>query len=342
MQKNDLLQVNELAVAFQTYRGQVQAVRNVSLSVKEGEIVGIVGESGCGKSVTAHAIMGLLPEENAKITHGVINFQGKNLLSMQQREWRQLRGNDIAMIFQDPMTSLNPVHTIGAQLGESILRHRPGLTRKQLQAEAVRLLAQVGISEPVKRLQAYPHQFSGGMRQRVMIAMALAGEPKLLIADEPTTALDVTIQAQILALLQQLRRELGMSIILISHDLGVIAGTCDFVNVMYAGEIVESGPVRDIFHQPQHPYTQGLLRSLPRLTDNRQEKLAVIDGQPPDLLLPIEGCGFLPRCREAMQVCQSRHPSAMSLDNAGHRTRCWLLAKALQAKTEKKGAAAYE
>lgn len=341
MQNNDLLRVNELAVAFQTYRGQVQAVRNVSFSVKPGEIVGIVGESGCGKSVTAHAIMGLLPEENAHVAHGAINFQEKNLLSLQQREWRQLRGNEMAMIFQDPMTSLNPVHTIGAQLGESILRHRPGLTKKQVQAEAVRLLGQVGISEPVKRLQAYPHQFSGGMRQRVMIAMALAGEPKLLIADEPTTALDVTIQAQILELLQQLRRELGMSIILISHDLGVIAGTCDFVNVMYAGEIVESGPVREIFHQPQHPYTQGLLQSLPRLTDNRQEKLAVIDGQPPDLLLPIEGCGFLPRCGKAMQVCRNRHPAAMSLENAAHHTRCWLLAKAMQEKS-KKGAAAYE
>lgn len=341
MQNNDLLRVNELAVAFQTYRGQVQAVRNVSFSVKPGEIVGIVGESGCGKSVTAHAIMGLLPEENAHVAHGAINFQEKNLLSLQQREWRQLRGNEMAMIFQDPMTSLNPVHTIGAQLGESILRHRPGLTKKQVQAEAVRLLGQVGISEPVKRLQAYPHQFSGGMRQRVMIAMALAGEPKLLIADEPTTALDVTIQAQILELLQQLRRELGMSIILISHDLGVIAGTCDFVNVMYAGEIVESGPVREIFHQPQHPYTQGLLQSLPRLTDNRQEKLAVIDGQPPDLLLPIEGCGFLPRCGKAMQVCRNRHPAAMSLENAAHHTRCWLLAKAMQ-ENSKKGAAAYE
>lgn len=341
MQNNDLLRVNELAVAFQTYRGQVQAVRNVSFSVKPGEIVGIVGESGCGKSVTAHAIMGLLPEENAHVAHGAINFQEKNLLSLQQREWRQLRGNEMAMIFQDPMTSLNPAHTIGAQLGESILRHRPGLTKKQVQAEAVRLLGQVGISEPVKRLQAYPHQFSGGMRQRVMIAMALAGEPKLLIADEPTTALDVTIQAQILELLQQLRRELGMSIILISHDLGVIAGTCDFVNVMYAGEIVESGPVREIFHQPQHPYTQGLLQSLPRLTDNRQEKLAVIDGQPPDLLLPIEGCGFLPRCGKAMQVCRNRHPAAMSLENAAHHTRCWLLAKAMQ-ENSKKGAAAYE
>lgn len=341
MQNNDLLRVNELAVAFQTYRGQVQAVRNVSFSVKPGEIVGIVGESGCGKSVTAHAIMGLLPEENAHVAHGAINFQEKNLLSLQQREWRQLRGNEMAMIFQDPMTSLNPVHTIGAQLGESILRHRPGLTKKQVQAEAVRLLGQVGISEPVKRLQAYPHQFSGGMRQRVMIAMALAGEPKLLIADEPTTALDVTIQAQILELLQQLRRELGMSIILISHDLGVIAGTCDFVNVMYAGEIVESGPVREIFHRPQHPYTQGLLQSLPRLTDNRQEKLAVIDGQPPDLLLPIEGCGFLPRCGKAMQVCRNRHPAAMSLENAAHHTRCWLLAKAMQ-ENSKKGAAAYE
>lgn len=341
MQNNDLLRVNELAVAFQTYRGQVQAVRNVSFSVKPGEIVGIVGESGCGKSVTAHAIMGLLPEENAHVAHGAINFQEKNLLSLQQREWRQLRGNEMAMIFQDPMTSLNPVHTIGAQLGESILRHRSGLTKKQVQAEAVRLLGQVGISEPVKRLQAYPHQFSGGMRQRVMIAMALAGEPKLLIADEPTTALDVTIQAQILELLQQLRRELGMSIILISHDLGVIAGTCDFVNVMYAGEIVESGPVREIFHRPQHPYTQGLLQSLPRLTDNRQEKLAVIDGQPPDLLLPIEGCGFLPRCGKAMQVCRNRHPVAMSLENAAHHTRCWLLAKAMQ-ENSKKGAAAYE
>ena len=281
-----LLNVKDLAVGFHTYRGDIHAVRGVSFSVNEGEIIGIVGESGCGKSVTSHAIMGLLPEENSFIAKGSINFAGKNLVNLSNEEWRKIRGKDIAMIFQDPMTSLNPVLTIGYQLMESIRIHG-NMNNAEIRSEAIKLLQAVGISAPEERLQRYPHEFSGGMRQRVMIAMALAGRPKLLIADEPTTALDVTIQAQIMELLKKLRKELNMSIILISHDLGVIAGICDRVNVMYAGEIAETGTASEIFHNPQHPYTKGLLKALPKINANRQEKLAVIDGQPPDLLYEV-------------------------------------------------------
>lgn len=325
-----LLNVRDLAVGFHTYRGDIHAVRGVSFSVEEGEIIGIVGESGCGKSVTSHAVMGLLPEENSFIERGSIDFSGKELVGISEGEWRKLRGKDIAMIFQDPMTSLNPVLTIGYQLMESISMHNH-VSRAEIKAEAVRLLNQVGISDAEERLQRYPHEFSGGMRQRVMIAMALAGKPKLLLADEPTTALDVTIQAQIMELLQKLRRDLHMSIILISHDLGVIAGICDRVNVMYAGEIVETGRVREIFHDPQHPYTKGLLKSLPRIDANRQERLAVIDGQPPDLLYEIKGCAFLPRCEYGMKVCQEYRPELKELNtSSNHCVRCWLMEKMRQ------------
>ena len=325
-----LLNVKDLAVGFHTYRGDIHAVRGVSFSVNEGEIIGIVGESGCGKSVTSHAIMGLLPEENSFIEKGSINFAGKNLVNLSNEEWRKIRGKDIAMIFQDPMTSLNPVLTIGYQLMESIRIHS-NMNNAEIRSEAIKLLQAVGISAPEERLQRYPHEFSGGMRQRVMIAMALAGRPKLLIADEPTTALDVTIQAQIMELLKKLRKELNMSIILISHDLGVIADICDRVNVMYAGEIAETGTASEIFHNPQHPYTKGLLKALPKINANRQEKLAVIDGQPPDLLYEVKGCGFFPRCEYAMKVCQEYRPDLEKINNENkHCVRCWLLEKKRQ------------
>lgn len=331
MQQEPVLQVEDLAVRFKTYRGTIHAVRKVGFTVGEGEAVGIVGESGCGKSVTAHAIMRLLPEENAYIEQGTIHMDGKNLLELPEKEMRAVRGNDIGMIFQDPMTSLNPVLPIGTQLMESLVLHKK-LSKQEARKRAAEMLRLVGIPFPEKRLRDYPHQFSGGMRQRVMIAMALACEPKLIIADEPTTALDVTIQAQILDLMADLKKRMHTSIILISHDLGVIAKLCDKVLVMYAGEVIEKGTAREIFHRPQHPYTLGLLRSLPRLSDKKTEKLTVIEGQPPDLLYDIKGCAFMPRCPYAMQICAKQAPSETEVTDgeAGHCVRCWLMHKAEQ------------
>ncbi len=317
-----LLSVKDLAVSFTTYRGKVKAVRDVSFTVKEGEALGIVGESGCGKSVTAHAIMGLLPKENSKIERGSINFDGHKLNKMSDYEMGKLRGNEIAMIFQDPMTSLNPVLTIGTQIREALFLHKK-IDRKTADKKAVELLKLVGIPSAEKRLNDYPHQFSGGMRQRVMIAMALSCEPKLLIADEPTTALDVTVQAQIIDLLKQLKEKLHMAIILISHDLGVIANLCDKVAVMYAGQIIEQGSAGDVFYHADHPYTKGLLKSLPRLNDKKGEPLAVIDGQPPDLKQEINYCPFVSRCDNAMRICAEKMPEITSL-NSGHYVKCWL------------------
>jgi len=320
-----LLEVSNLAVKFRTYRGTVNAVRNVNFKLGKGEALGIVGESGCGKSVTAHAIMQLLPEENSYIQEGAtIVMEGQNLLTLSAKDMRKVRGGEIGMIFQDPMTSLNPVLTIGHQLTETLRLHKQ-MTKQEAEAKAVEMLGLVGIPFPEKRLKDYPHQFSGGMRQRVMIAMALACNPKLIIADEPTTALDVTIQAQILDLLASLRDKFGTSIILISHDLGVIARLCDKVLVMYAGQVIERGSVREIFHHPQHPYTQGLLASLPRVDANRDEELAVIDGQPPDLLYDIKGCPFMERCSQAMLVCQNYAPQEQAVTGEpGHGVKCWL------------------
>lgn len=320
-----LLEVNNLEVGFDTYRGRINAVRGVSFSVDAGEMIGIVGESGCGKSVTVNALMGLLPEEYTHVTAKAVDFDGKPILGLTSEEWCQLRGGGIAMIFQDPMTSLNPVLSIGYQLKESIRIHEPAeADEKHISDRAIELLAQVGITNPEKRLNEYPHQFSGGMRQRVMIAMALAGRPKLLIADEPTTALDVTIQAQIMKLLKKLKEELNMAVILISHDLGLVAGNCQKVNVMYAGEIVESGLSEDIFNNPKHPYTQGLLRALPRVSESAKDRLAIIDGQPPNLLFEIKGCGFAPRCKEAMKACIEHRPELTSVGEASHSAACWL------------------
>lgn len=322
---NEILSVKDLSVGFHTYRGDIKAVRGVDFSVGEGEIVGIVGESGCGKSVTAHAVMGLLPKENSFISGGTISFMGKNITHLSDNEMTALRGSSMAMIFQDPMTSLNPVLTIGQQMTEGIT----GVSKGDAWKEAIALLERVGISNAKERMKAYPHQFSGGMRQRVMIAMALMGKPKLLFADEPTTALDVTIQAQILELLAVLRRDMRMSIVLVSHDLGVIARICDRVNVMYAGKIVETGSVGDIFHNPQHPYTKGLLNSLPRMDMAGDKELPVINGQPPDLLYDIQGCSFLSRCPYAMKVCGEHCPKSHIISD-NHTVECWLPIKTEQ------------
>lgn len=320
-----ILEIKDLSVGFHTYRGDINAVRGVSLNVDEGEIVGIVGESGCGKSVTAHAVMGLLPQENSFIKDGSIKLLNQDITNLSDKEMTNYRGTSMAMIFQDPMTSLNPVLTIGQQMTEGIIKAQ-GISQKEAYDTAVALLKRVGIPKVEERMKAYPHEFSGGMRQRVMIAMALICKPKLLFADEPTTALDVTIQAQILALLDELRREMNMSIVLVSHDLGVIARICDRVNVMYAGRIVESGPVGEIFHNPQHPYTRGLLNSLPRVDKVDDTELPVIEGNPPDLLYDIKGCSFALRCGDAMKICAACRPDYENMGKE-HFVECWLPAR---------------
>lgn len=316
-----LLNVDELQVSFHTRDGLNQAVRGVSFHMGAGETVGIVGESGSGKSVTAKAIMGLIAPPG-KITHGSVTFQGENLLGLSQKDWRKLRGNRIAMVFQDPMTSLNPVKTIGFQMSEVIRRHR-GLGKKEAMQEAVEMLRKVGISEPERRVKQYPHEFSGGMRQRVMIAMALSCNPELLIADEPTTALDVTIQAQILDLLKKLKDESDTAVLLITHDLGVVAQVCSRVVVMYGGMVMEEGTVEDIFYRTGHPYTQGLLRSLPKRVGANRERLVPIEGSPPDLINPPAGCPFRDRCPYAFGKCAELPPVAEL--GEGHRSLCWLV-----------------
>jgi len=317
-----LLDVRDLRTHFRTDDGIVRAVDGVSFSVEKGKTLGIVGESGCGKSVTCLTIMGLNARRNT-ITSGEALFKGEDLLGMSRSRLREIRGNDIAMIFQDPMTSLNPVHSIGKQLLEAVLLHQD-VTKKQARARALELLKAVGIPRAERRIDDYPHQFSGGMRQRVMIAMALVNNPDLLIADEPTTALDVTTQAQILSLMNTLQDEFGSAIIMITHDLGVVAETADEVVVMYAAEIVEQGSVDQLFHRPQHPYTWGLLGSLPRL-DADVERLVQIPGQPPSLLNPPQGCRFNPRCPYVMSICRTeRPPLAPVSDEPGHVDACHL------------------
>jgi peptide/nickel transport system ATP-binding protein len=315
-----LLSVQDLGVRFNGADGRVtRAVDGISFDVRRGKTLGIVGESGCGKSVTSLAIMGLLPSRGTDIT-GRVLYEGKDLRAMPAHDLRDLRGNRIAMIFQEPMTSLNPSFTVGDQIMEAVLRHRK-VTPAQAKARAIDMLRKVRIPNPEARFDEYPHRLSGGMRQRVMIAMALACDPDLLIADEPTTALDVTIQAQILDLLRQLREEAGASVILITHDLGVVAETCDDVAVMYAGEIVEQAPVKDLFRFPQHPYTIGLMGSLPRL-DEKREKLAVIEGTVPDMARAHRGCRFAPRCAFADAQCHAEAPP-VSQPEPGRLTRCW-------------------
>src|SRR5712692_9088264 len=304
----NLLEVNNLKTYFFTRAGVVKAVDDVSLSIKPGETLGVVGESGCGKSVTALSVMRLVANPPGKIVGGEINFNDVNILDMNQEELTELRGSKISMIFQDPMTSLNPVFTVGYQIAETVKRHRKEVSNDQAWQRAVEMLELVRIPDAKRRAKNYPHEFSGGMRQRVMIGIALACNPQLLIADEPTTALDVTIQAQVLVLMKGLSTEFGTAVMLITHDLGVVAGTCQHVNVMYAGHIVESGPVKQIFETPAHPYTVGLLRSIPRLNEERGAKLTPIGGQPPDLLNPPVGCPYSPRCPKVQSRCRQERP----------------------------------
>jgi peptide/nickel transport system ATP-binding protein len=317
-----LLEVNDLKTHFRTDDGIVKAVDGVNFEVEKGKTLGIVGESGCGKSVTCLTIMGLNNRRNT-ITSGEALFNGEDLLTMKPSRLRDIRGNDMAMIFQDPMTSLNPVHTIGRQLVEAIQLHRD-VTRKAGRARALELLKAVGIPRAERRIDDYPHQFSGGMRQRVMIAMALINDPDLLIADEPTTALDVTTQAQILELMNRLQREFGSAIIIITHDLGVVAETADDVVVMYAARVVENAPVENLFNRPHMPYTWGLLGSLPRL-DTDTERLTQIPGQPPSLLNPPRGCRFNPRCPYVMNICREQEPELRPISNdPAHLQACHL------------------
>ncbi|MEF3275228.1 MAG: ABC transporter ATP-binding protein [Chloroflexus sp.] len=315
-----LLEVRDLRTYFHTQDGIVKAVDGVSFYVNRGETLGIVGESGCGKSVTSLSIMRLIPNPPGKIVSGQILFDGDDLLQASEEEMRHIRGNRIAMIFQDPMTSLNPVLTIGRQITEALELHLK-LTKKEARDRAIELLDMVGIPSASKRLDNYPHQFSGGMRQRVMIAMALSCNPELLIADEPTTALDVTIQAQILELINRLREELGTAVILITHDLGVVAGMTDRVTVMYAGKVVEEGPTHEIFANPRMPYTIGLLRSIPRLDEERGRRLTPIRGLPPNLIDLPPICPFSPRCDYAREECLSSIPALRSV-GADHRVAC--------------------
>jgi peptide/nickel transport system ATP-binding protein len=300
-----LLDVRDLSTSFRTEDGIVKAVQGVSFSVEKGQTLGIVGESGCGKSVTCLTIMGLNPKRNT-MTSGEALWKGKDLITAKPRDLREIRGNEISMIFQDPMTSLNPVHTIGRQLEEAILLHRD-VSKRAARARSLELLKAVGIPRAEQRIDDYPHQFSGGMRQRVMIAMALVNDPDLLIADEPTTALDVTTQAQILSLMKRLQDDFGSAIIIITHDLGVVAEVADDVLVMYAANVVEQAEVHNLFNQPQHPYTWGLMGSLPRL-ETDVERLTQIPGQPPSLLRPPAGCRFHPRCPYVMEVCKTQVP----------------------------------
>ncbi|MCH7889666.1 MAG: ABC transporter ATP-binding protein [Proteobacteria bacterium] len=316
-----LLEIENLRTQFFTSAGTVRAVDGISYNVDEGEAAAIVGESGCGKSVSALSILRLIPDPPGRIVDGSIRFKGIDLLQLSDVEIRRVRGRRIAMVFQEPMTSLNPVLTIGLQLTET-LTHHLGMTKEAARARAVELMGMVGISDPERRLSQYPHHFSGGMRQRVMIAMALCCEPELIIADEPTTALDVTIQAQILELMKDLTRRLGVALIIITHNLGVVARYADRVHVMYAGKIIEQGTARQIYHEPGHPYTIGLLHSVPRLDQPRKEKLAPIEGQPPDLARLDEGCAFRPRCRYAVERCATEIPPLEDMGD-GHYSACW-------------------
>ena len=317
-----MLEVQNLKTQIDTNEGIVKAVDGVSFTIEAGQTLGIVGESGSGKSVLAHSIMQLNPEPPAFYPEGKIIFEGKSLLEQSEKALRKIRGNEIAMIFQDPMSSLNPVFKIGAQLIEAIITNEK-MSKKQARARAIELLKDVGIPDAERRMEDYPHQFSGGMRQRVLIAIALAGNPKLLIADEPTTALDVTIQAQILELMRKVQKKYGMAIILISHDLGVISQMADHVLVMYAGRIVEEGTVNDIFYRTSMPYTWSLLRSLPRLDGGKHERLINIEGQPPSLIEPPKGCNFHPRCPFATEKCLEIDPELTSR-GSGHRAACIL------------------
>ena len=316
-----LVDIQHERLSFFTPAGEVKALNDVSIHLNDGEVLGIVGESGSGKSVTAYSLMGLTAYPG-KLVGGTIDFNGHRINDLSEKEFRKIRGNEVSIIFQDPMTSLNPVYTIGNQIMEVILLHTDK-NKEQARARAKELLELVGINEPEKRLKQYPHELSGGMRQRVMIAIALACEPKLLIADEPTTALDVKIQAQILELMMDLKKKLGMAIIMITHDLGVVASMCDRIAVMYAGRIVEYGTTDDIFYNPKHEYTKGLLKSIPRLDAKEHERLVPIEGTPIDLLNPPAGCPFAPRCSNCMKICLREMAPVTTFDDV-HYTQCWM------------------
>ncbi|GEB32313.1 MULTISPECIES: ABC transporter ATP-binding protein [Brevibacillus] len=317
-----LLQVENLRVHFKTYGGEVQAVRGVTFHVDRGETLAVVGESGCGKSVTAQAIMGLIPNPPGRIVDGQIRFDGQDITRLSKKELLSLRGTEIGMVFQDPMTALNPTMKVGTQIVEGFVRTHH-VSKEEARKKAMEMLRLVGIPDPEKRVDQYPHEFSGGMRQRVVIAIALANNPKLVIADEPTTALDVTIQAQILDLLKELQEKQQLSIVMITHDLGVVAEIAHRAVVMYAGIVVETGKVEDIFKSPKHPYTWGLMRSMPRIDGEEKERLVPIDGSPPDLFHPPKGCPFAARCQFAMDICEQQMPEVTVFENA-HQAACWL------------------
>ena len=320
-----LVDIKNERLSFFTPAGEVKALNDVSIHLKEGEVLGIVGESGSGKSVTAYSLMGLTAYPG-KLIGGTLEFNGHRIDEITENQMRKIRGEEISIIFQDPMTSLNPVYTIGNQICEMILLHT-NKSKQEARERAKELLTLVGINEPEKRLKQYPHELSGGMRQRVMIAIALACEPKLLIADEPTTALDVTIQAQILELMMELKEKLGMAIIMITHDLGVVASMCDRIAVMYAGKVVEYGTTEDIFYNPSHEYTKGLLRSIPKLNEKEHSRLVPIEGSPVDMLNPPAGCPFAPRCDSCMKICLRQMPEYTDISDV-HYSACWLLQKA--------------
>lgn len=321
---DNILEIKDLRVSFDTYAGEVQAVRGVTFNVANGEVLAIVGESGCGKSVTAQTIMKLNPMPPARIKAGSsIMLDGHDIVGASEKDMQTIRGSVVSMIFQDPMTSLNPTMLIGRQLTEAIVKHKK-ISKEEAVKEAVRLLSIVQIPNAEKRIKQYPHEFSGGMRQRVMIAMALSCSPKLLIADEPTTALDVTIQAQIMDLMAEIKKNIGTSIILITHDLGVVANLADRVAVMYAGKVVEMATAKELFYTPSHPYTVGLLESLPRLDSDRAKELTAIEGTPPDLFAPPKGCAFASRCKNCMKICKEHQPPEFNVSDS-HYSACWLL-----------------
>ena len=316
-----LLEVKNLRTHFYTFEGVVKAVDGVSYDLEEGETLGLVGESGCGKSVSAMSLMRLIPDPPGKIVDGEILFEGQDVLQLSMDEMRHIRGAKMSMVFQEPMTSLNPVLNLEKQLGETLQLHK-GMTKQEARQESVELLARVGIPDPERRVRQYPHQFSGGMRQRVMIAMALSCNPRVIIADEPTTALDVTIQAQILELMKGLTQEFGVAMIVITHNLGVVARYADRMNIMYAGKIIERGESAEIYSNPRHPYTVGLLKSVPRLDLPRRTRLDPIEGQPPDLIAVPKGCAFRGRCKWAVDKCATEEPGLESVAE-GHYSACW-------------------
>ena len=323
MANDKILEVKDLSVSFNTYAGEVKAVRSVSFELNRGETLAFVGESGCGKTVTAKSILRLLKPPFAVIKEGSkITCDGKDVLSLNKKELCEFRGDEVSMIFQDPMTSLNPTMTVGKQIMESLRIHRH-LDKKQAREEAIKMLKMVNIPSPEKRIDSYPHEMSGGMRQRVMIAMALACSPKILIADEPTTALDVTIQAQIMDLMRELKEKMNTAIILVTHDLGVVANFADRIQVMYAGQVVERGTAREIFYDSKHPYTWALLSSVPKLAKESKQELYALKGTPPDLILPLNHCPFASRCEYCMPICKEKNPLETTITDT-HRVSCWL------------------